>query len=262
MTRPDWVNLNGIWDYAILPKEQPAPETFDRKILVPYCVESELSGVQKPLIASQRLWYRRSFGTPLPQGEGMGVRALLHFGAVDDECDVWVNGKCVGGHRGGYLPFTFDITDALVDGDNELIVSVWDPTDTGLQQRGKQVLNPKGIWYTSVSGIWQTVWLEVVPEVSIESLKLTPDLDSATLTVEVKICGVGNSLSVVAEISSSGERIFLASGQVAGRLRCEILNPRVWTPDDPYLYDLRIQLIRDGQVVDEVGVILQCVSLG
>ncbi len=249
MTRPEWVNLNGLWDYAILPKEDSAPKSFDGKILVPYCVESELSGVQKPLLPSQRLWYRRTFLVEA----GRGKRVLLHFGAVDDECNVWVNGKHVGGHHGGYLPFTFDITNALIDGENELIVSVWDPTDTGLLQRGKQVLNPKGIWYTSVSGIWQTVWLEVVPEVSIESLKLTPDLDSQSLTVEVKVRGEGNGLSVLAEISSSGEKISSVSGQVTGRLRCAIPHPRAWTPDDPYLYDLKVQLIRDGQVVDEVG---------
>ncbi len=251
MTRPGWVNLNGLWDYVIQPKEQSAPNTFDGKILVPYCVESELSGVQKPLLPSQRLWYRRTF--PLPVGVGMRERVLLHFGAVDDECIVWVNGKHAGKHRGGYLPFTFDITDFLVDGENELIVSVWDPTDAGLQQRGKQVLNPKGIWYTAISGIWQTVWLEVVPEVSIESLKLTPDLDSKSLTVEVKVRGDGNGLSVVAEISSSGEKISSVSGQATGRLRGEVPHPRVWAPDDPYLYDLKIQLIRDDQVVDEVG---------
>ncbi len=249
MTRPDWVNLNGLWDYAILPKENSAPQKFDGEILVPYCVESELSGVQKPLLPSQRLWYRRAFLVEA----GRGKRVLLHFGAVDDECDVWVNGKFVGGHRGGYLPFTFDISDFLVDGENELIVSVWDPTDTGLQQRGKQVLNPKGIWYTPVSGIWQTVWLEVVPEVSIESLKLTPDLDSETLSVEVKARGVADGVSVVAEISSSGEKISSVSGQPTGQIRSAIPNPRAWTPDDPYLYDLRVQLIRDGQVVDEVG---------
>ena len=248
-TRPDWVNLNGLWDYAIRPKVNSAPETFDGKILVPYCVESELSGVQKPLLPSQRLWYRRTFLVEA----GRGKRVLLHFGAVDDECNVWINGKYVGEHCGGYLPFTFDITDSLVDGENELTVSVWDPTDTGLQQRGKQVLNPKGIWYTSVSGIWQTVWLEVVPEVSIESIKLTPDLDSAALTVEVKVRGEAESLSVVAEISSSGEKIASVSGQVTGRLRGAVPHPRVWTPDDPYLYDLKVQLIRNGQVVDEVG---------
>jgi len=194
MTRPDWVNLNGEWDYAILPKDSSTTKMWDGKILVPYAVESLLSGVQKSLLPEQRLWYRRTFPHPLPlsqrephggasrRGAEGGMRALLHFGAVDYDCSIFLNNTLIGSHRGGYLPFTFDITDALIDGDNELLVSVWDPTDTGLQQRGKQVLNPKGIWYTPISGIWQTVWLEVVPEVSIEVLKLTPDLDDKSLT--------------------------------------------------------------------------------
>jgi hypothetical protein len=249
MTRPDWINLNGVWDYAILPKEQPAPHTFDGIILVPYCIESELSGVQKPLLPSQRLWYRRTFFVEVVSGN----RVLLHFGAVDDECIVWVNDKKVGEHRGGYLPFTFDVTDLLVDGENDLTVSVWDPTDTGLQQRGKQVLNPKGIWYTPVSGIWQTVWLEVVPQVGIEQLKLTPDLDSELLLVEVKIRGDAKGVSVMAETTHGGENVSSVSGQVTGWLKLAIPYPHLWTPADPYLYDLRVRLIRDGQFIDEVG---------
>lgn len=250
MTRPQWINLNGLWDYAILPKEQSAPQTFDGKILVPYAVESLLSGVQKPLLPEQKLWYRKVFSFPVVDGK---QTALLHFSAVDDECDVWINGKHVGKHRGGYLPFTFDITETLIDGKNELTISVWDPTDTGLQQRGKQVLNPRGIWYTAVSGIWQTVWLEVVPEISIASLKLTPDLDTETLTVEVKLRGAAEGISVVAETIHGGEKIISGSEQVTGQIRLAISNPRVWSPSDPYLYDLKIRLIRDGQVMDEVG---------
>ncbi|MFZ5880839.1 MAG: glycoside hydrolase family 2 protein [Chloroflexota bacterium] len=259
LTRPDWLNLNGEWDYAILPKDAPAPKTFDGKILVPYPVESMLSGVQKSLLPGQRLWYRRifphpAFGTPLPRaGEGTGVRALLHFGAVDYECSIFLNGRPIGSHRGGYLPFTFDITDALSGGDNELTVSVWDPSDTGLQQRGKQVLQPKGIWYTPISGIWQTVWLELVPEVSIESLKLTPDLDGGSLTVEVQLRGAGGGLRVEAEAFSGGEKISSGGGQAPGPIQVAVPNPIAWNPSNPYLYDLRVRLIRDGQILDEVG---------
>jgi beta-galactosidase/beta-glucuronidase len=251
MTRLEWVNLNGQWDYAILPKGSSAPKTFDGKILVPYPVESLLSGVQKPLLPDQCLWYQRTFSNPAKQGQ----RVLLHFGAVDDKCDVGVNGKHVGEHCGGYLPFTFDITDALAAGENELLISVVDSTETGLQQRGKQVLDPKGIWYTAISGIWQTVWLEIVPEISIASLKLTPDLDAETLTVEVKLRGATGfqGISVMAETSQGGEKIFLVNEQAEGAIRLAIPNPRVWCPADPYLYDLRVKLICDGQIVDEVG---------
>lgn len=250
MTRPNWVNLNGTWNYAIQLKDKPAPQKFDGEILVPYAVESLLSGVQKSLMPDQQLWYRRSFSVPSRKATD---RVLLHFGAVDYECTVWINGEEVGSHRGGYLPFTFDITEALLDGENELLVSVWDPTDTGLQQRGKQVLNPKGIWYTPVSGIWQTVWLEVVPEVSIASLKLIPDLDSETLTVEVQLRGEVQGVHVVTEISHNGEKIISTGEQAAGLVRSVIPNPRVWNPSDPYLYDLKVSLVREDQVLDEVG---------
>jgi beta-galactosidase/beta-glucuronidase len=258
MTRPAWVNLNGQWDYAILPKDAPAPKTFDGKILVPYPVESLLSGVQKPLLPDQRLWYRRTF-PPLSRARergaegGVRARALLHFGAVDDECTVWLNGKQIGSHRGGYLPFTFDITDALTEDENELLVSVWDPTDQGLQQRGKQVLNPNSIWYTAISGIWQTVWLELVPETSIESLKLTPDLDGQSLTVEVKIRGVGDDVLVEVETSQGGEKIVSADDRAGGRIVLPLPNPIAWSPQNPHLYELRVRLIRGGRLLDEVG---------
>lgn len=250
MTRLNWVNLNGTWNYAIQLKDKPVPQKFDGEILVPYAVESLLSGVQKSLMPDQQLWYRRSFSVPFRKATD---RVLLHFGAVDYECTVWINGEEVGSHRGGYLPFTFDITKALTDRENELLVSVWDPTDTGLQQRGKQVLNPKGIWYTPVSGIWQTVWLEVVPEVSIASLKLTPDLDSETLIVEVQLRGEVQGVRVVTEISHNGEKIISTGEQAAGPVRSVIPNPRVWNPSDPYLYDLKVSLVREDQMLDEVG---------
>ncbi len=160
MQRDDWSNLNGLWDYAIEDSDQPQPQEWAGKILVPYPVESALSGVRKPVTPHQKLWYKRHFNV---SANGKSTRWLLHFGAVDWQTTVWVNGKEVGAHAGGYDPFSIDISDAVAEGSNELVVSVWDPTDQGYQPRGKQVLKPGGIMYTAVTGIWQTVWLEPVP---------------------------------------------------------------------------------------------------
>ncbi len=180
---------------------------------------------------------------------------MLHFGAVDYACDVWVNGKRLGGHTGGYLPFTFDITDSLKEGENELVVSVWDPSDTGLQQRGKQVLRPKGIWYTPVSGIWQTVWLEAVPAISIQSLILTPDLDNQTLSVQVQLRGATEDevLRMEVEACAGDESIASATGDVQSQVTLAIPDPRAWSPADPYLYDLRVRLLLGDRVLDQVG---------
>jgi hypothetical protein len=271
MTRPEWVNLNGWWDYAILEKTQAAPQEYTGQIRVPYPVESLLSGVQRPLLPEQRLWYRRS----LADCRVGGKRVLLHFGAVDYQCEVWVNEVKVGEHRGGYLPFTFDITSALQDGENELRVAVWDPTDTGMQQRGKQVLQPRGIWYTAVSGIWQTVWLELVPEISIESLKLTPNLEDTSLAVEVRLRGAegvdGLEVEVLAfssvlhhgpmgvlreatEITEDTEKTLIVSEKSpnAKTIRLSIPEPHLWCPEDPHLYGLLVKLNWNGQPLDEV----------
>ncbi len=256
MTRPDWVNLNGLWDYAILPVDHPAPQAYAGEILVPYALESLLSGVQMPLLPDQQLWYRRTFSDPrsalMMESEW---RLLLHFGAVDYACDVWVNGNRLGGHTGGYLPFTFDITDFLTEGENGLVVSVWDPSDTGLQQRGKQVLRPKGIWYTPVSGIWQTVWLEAVPAISIQSLILTPDLDNQTLNVQVQVRGAAGEevLRMEVEACASDQSIASAAGDVQSQVTLAVPNPRAWSPADPYLYDLRVRLLVGDRVLDQVG---------
>jgi beta-galactosidase/beta-glucuronidase len=258
LTRPGWVNLNGTWDYAILPIGPDRPDKFDGPILVPFPVESLLSGVQKPLLPDQKLWYRRTFVDPRPElwGNLRGdSRVLLHFGAVDYKCEIWVNGNPTGKHRGGYLPFTLDITHSLAKGENELLVSVWDPTDTGMQQRGKQVLHPKGIWYTAVSGIWQTVWLEVVPETSIETLKLTPDLDQRCLIIETRLRGDEETSNLVleAEALMAGKPVAKAAGEPGALLALPIPDPRFWSPEDPFLYDLRIRLVDQGKTIDEVG---------
>ena len=155
MVRSQWQHLNGLWDYAITGKDHPQPTHWKGTILVPFCLESALSGVKGELAESEALWYHRTFS----QTKRPGMRTLLHFEAVDYQATVWVNGVTVGSHVGGHLPFHFDITDAVKNGDNTLVVRVYDPTSDPFQLKGKQTLNPRGIWYTAVSGIWQTVWL-------------------------------------------------------------------------------------------------------
>jgi beta-galactosidase/beta-glucuronidase len=256
MVRSDWENLNGWWQYAILPKDSGFPVDYDGQILVPYAVESLLSGVQKPLLPDQTLWYRRTFQDPRPrffhkiQRDG---NVLLHFGAVDYECSVWVNGTRAGGHRGGYLPFSLDITHALREGGNEILVSVWDPTDTGLQQRGKQVLKPNSIWYTPVSGIWQTVWLEGVPNIYIESLWITPDLDEQSVSIAVTVKGFQKEGFRLAVDSYNGKDIVSKEeGNANETIHLPVPDPRLWSPADPCLYDLRVRLLAGDRIVDEV----------
>lgn len=246
MVREKWVNLNGLWDYAVTPKDASQPQKWEGQILVPFCIESALSGVGRKVQPTERLWYRRKFTTPeLPQGG----RLLLHFGAVDWQTTVWVNGRQVGEHTGGYDPFTFDITECLKPGENELVVAVWDPTDTGWQPRGKQVLNPKGIWYTAVTGIWQTVWLEPVPAQYIEKLKLVPDIDRERLVVTV-YAPLGLSVGLKARFA--GQDVAETRGPAGQPIELRIPQPKLWWPEEPNLYDLEVSLLSDGRVVDKV----------
>lgn len=159
LVREGWMNLNGLYDYAVTPHGAQQPERFEGQILVPFCIESSLSGVERALKPDELLWYRRTFEL---SEAFYGKKVILHFGAVDWQCKVWVNGKLVGTHTGGYCPFSFEITGYINAHNNELTVCVYDPTDEGWQQRGKQVLKTHGFWYTATSGIWQTVWLEAV----------------------------------------------------------------------------------------------------
>ncbi|GAB4127186.1 MAG: glycoside hydrolase family 2 TIM barrel-domain containing protein [Thermogutta sp.] len=246
MVRPDWTNLNGLWEYAIVPRDSGKPEAWDGKILVPFAVESALSGVRKSVSLEQRLWYRRTFLSPeLQEGE----RLLLHFGAVDWQAAVWLNGKQLGQHTGGYDPFTFDATSALKPGENELVVAVWDPTDAGSQPRGKQVLQPKGIWYTAVTGIWQTVWMEKVPAVHIQGLKIVPDVDRGAVLVTVQAEGVR---PVRVEVSWNGQVVSQAQGRSGDMIAVPVENPKLWWPDEPNLYDLKVSLLDGDRVTDEV----------
>ena len=239
MVRRAWQNLNGLWDYAILPKDQAAPRQYDGEILVPFCVESALSGVKKAVGPANRLWYRRTF---TPPADAKGQRLILHFGAVDWQARVWVNGQSVGEHKGGYDPFSFDITDALkAKGDQELVVSVWDPANEGFQPRGKQVIEPRGIWYTSVTGIWRTVWLEPVPEAHIASLKIVPDVDNAQVAVTVNVDGCQAHHRVLVQAQRESFSV-LQDGKPGEAIVVAIPKPDLWSPDSPALYDLTVTL--------------------
>jgi beta-galactosidase/beta-glucuronidase len=250
MTRQDWMNLNGLWEYAIVSREVDFVSAFDGEILVPFPLESALSGVKKPLLPQERLWYRRSFRIP---EEWKEQKILLHFGAVDWETMVWVNGDYVGKHTGGYLPFYFDISENINrDEKNELVVAVWDPTDAYWQQRGKQVLEPKVIWYTAVSGIWQTVWLEPVSQTHIEGFKLTPDIDNEKLCVQVFIESRGSELALEVTAYDDGKVIAKVRGRPGELLELSIVEPKLWEPENPFLYDLQIKLLDNDRILDVV----------
>ena len=274
MERPRWLNLNGLWDYAVTAKaEAKAPANYQGQILVPFPIESALSGVMKPLTPAQRLWYRRSFEVPK---DWIGQRVLLHFGAVDWEAAVSVNGKAVGSHRGGYDAFEFDITKALKgDGPQEVVVSVLDPTSEGWQLRGKQSLHPAGAFYTASSGIWQTAWLEPVPHSSIEGLKMVADSKAGSLRLTVSGRTKPEPMTVSATAFDGDRPIATVSGTInaevgpevaknldwykatstwgSGDLDLLIPDAKLWTPDRPFLYDLTIELKdKDGRVLDSV----------
>jgi hypothetical protein len=251
MVRKSWENLNGLWDYAILQKDQSQPDTFDGQILVPFPIESALSGVMKTVGPENRLWYRRTIRIPRTW---KSKRVLLHFGAVDFETTVWVNEKEIGTHRGGYDPFSFDITDALEETpEQEIVVSVWDPTDAGTQPRGKQVRKPHGIWYTSVTGIWQTVWLEPVPEAYIKWIKIVPDLDNKSVTVSAA-CSESAGYSLEVEAKDWWFTKAKNKGNADEEIVLKIKKPKLWSPDSPFLYDLYVTLKNSkGKKVDEVS---------
>ena len=250
MERDSWVNLNGMWDYAILPVGKETPKSFDGKILVPFAAESSLSGVQKEVGTNNELWYHREFTVP---SNWKSDRVLLHFGAVDWKADVWVNDIKVGQHTGGFTPFSFDITSALTKGNNKLVVRVWDPTDEGYQPRGKQVKRPEGIWYTPVTGIWQTVWLEPVSNNFIENIKVTPDIDKNILTVEAEMNKRDQSNIIEVKVKE-GSRV-VATAKSINNQSVEVAMPsnvKLWSPDNPFLYDLEITVVYGSKQVDKI----------
>lgn len=251
MERNDWENLNGLWEYSIIEKGSSMPDSYEGQILVPFAVESSLSGVCKRVGEKKELVYHRTFRI---DSKWKAKRILLHFGAVDWKTDVWINDIKVGSHTGGFTPFTFDITDALnLKGDNSIVVKVWDPTDKSFQPRGKQVSDPKGIWYTPVTGIWQTVWLEPVNNTYISDLKITPDIDSNLLNIKAVTEGT-NAGSLINVSVFDGDKL-VAEGSSINMENVEVEMPKnikLWSPDSPFLYDVIVCIKKNGKIIDEV----------
>lgn len=249
LVRADWLNLNGIWEYQSghAADAIPTGKTLSGEILVPFAVESALSGVMEH---HDRLWYRRQFTVPSTWN---GRRVLLHFGAVDYESEVFINGKSVGTHTGGYEPFSFDITSDLKgDGPQEIIVRVFDPSESGGQPRGKQTTRPGGIMYTPSSGIWQTVWLEPVARTFISNVHMVPDVDHSRMRFTVNAAGEPASASVVVTIKDNGNIIQIATNTPGSEFSIAIPKPRLWSPEDPFLYDVDIALMHAGSQSDRV----------
>ena len=250
MVRKDWTNLNGLWEYAVRPVNDEIPHQFDGNILVPFPIESLLSGVKRQVGPGNRLWYRRTFKIPHSWTQ---QRILLHFGAVDWETTVWINDIKVGEHRGGYDPFTLDISHALAQsGKQEIVVAVWDPVDTGYQPRGKQVLKPGGIWYTPTTGIWQTVWLESVPYIYIKRLKIIPDIDESLLKMRVIIGGLSEDIRIKATVFEGSRMAAETEGDAGSRIKLRIKNVKLWSPDNPFLYNLEVMLLKGRKTIDRV----------
>lgn len=245
LQRPNWTNLNGHWDYAVTPLAASVPTQWAGKILVPFPLESRLSGVRRLLEPTEALWYRRALeAAPSP-----GKRTLLHCEAVDYRCQVWVNGREVGSHIGGNLPFQFDITAALHAPPNNLTIRVEDATG-GAQLRGKQTLVPKGCFYTRNSGIWQTVWLEEVPERSIAGLAITTDINTGGISIKPTLAGTPVSGERLQATVIDGGRTV---AETTGELTLHVPQPMLWSPDHPHLYDLKITLSdANGQTIDQV----------
>ncbi len=244
LVRSDWQNLNGLWDYALQPKTAAAPADYSKKILVPFCAESALSGVGDNVTPDDRIWYRRTFDIAK---DWSGKRIILNFEAVDWECAVWINDAYVGSHKGAYDRITFDITDYLKkQGSQKIVVSVWDPSNLGTQARGKQRLLQRGIWYTPVSGIWQTVWLEAVPQpAAIREIKIIPDVDTQSVTVLPMLFEPKREkYEVIVSVLDGGKQIAQQTAKADKAVTLKIDDPKLWSPDKPFLYDLTVELVK------------------
>ena len=254
MVRTDWLNLNGLWDFEITERDtNKIAINYARKILVPFCVESALSGIKETITGKQQMIYRRFFSIPSHWNQ---KHLILHFEAVDYETKVWVDGKYVGIHKGGYDHFQFDIAGFLnKDEKHEIKLVVWDPTNEGSQPIGKQALPAirNRTKYTATSGIWQTVWLEPINALAIESIKIIPNIDNATISLQTKVVGATQGTRIKIQAFDQGKEIASSIAAYDELVSLQLNQPKLWSPTNPFLYDLKLSLINDGKVVDEVS---------
>ena len=247
LVRSDWLNLNGYWDWK---DGNEKLDGFTHRILVPFPIESTLSGIARH---TERCVYRRTFTIPPDWGKDNHI--LLHFGAVDWETTVFVNGRQAGVHRGGYTPFSFDITPLIHRSEpNELVVQVFDPSQSGEQPRGKQSTTPSGIWYTASTGIWQTVWLEPLPPHHIKTLQIHAGYDTGHVTILPVVNAASRDLTVVAEVFDGEEPVAKVFGGCDGPLliRLDKSNMKTWSPNTPHLYQVRVRLLHKDSATDQV----------
>lgn len=258
LVRQDWLNLNGTWEFELDPGVSGEQRDFhlgapySKKILVPFCPESELSGIgQKDFMLC--VWYRRNFA--LPEG-WQGKRILIHFGAVDYEAKVWVNGKLAGPHRGGYAPFSFEITDLVRKNDNTVVVRAYDDTRSGLQPKGKQCsdYHSRGVHYTRTTGIWQTVWLEALGPAFLRSFRLYPDVDEGSVTIQPRVDGELEGVTLKTTVRANGRKVGEATvdARSSAPLTIKLSERRLWEPGAPFLYDLDFTLLKERKTIDEV----------
>ena len=260
MVRPDWKSLNGLWDYAITPKTAACPEVFDGKILVPFAVESSLSGVGKTFTPDDALWYKTVFTVPSTWKD---KRLSLNFEAVDWKADVYINDIQIGTHTGGYTHFSFDVTPYLKKGSNTLVLRVTDSTDDNFQPRGKQVKKPSGIWYTAVSGIWQSVWIEPVAPAHVTDFNVVSNIKENSIDVTVDAAGTREGDIIQVTLREGGVGYSTETGQTGkvvakgmtipgGKTTLTLAEPKLWSPDSPYLYGMDIEVVRAGKTIDKV----------
>ena len=250
LVRNEWKNLNGLWDYEITKLGVNKPNFYTNKILVPFPIESSLSGVQKNVGKDNELWYHSTFIIPkLWKGKNI----ILHFGGVDWKSEVWINDVYVGSHQGGYDPFSFDITSYLNNKKNQkLVVKVWDPTDEGYQPRGKQTINPHGIWYTAVTGIWQTVWIEPVNSNYIKTVNIVSNVDESNISIKLISSETLEKDYFEVIIKDGNTIVSSVKSPVKFNLDVLINNAKLWSPESPFLYDMEINLVSNGKIVDSI----------